>query len=366
MQAAGFEPAKHYAEDLEPSPFDHSGTPATLASRDYLLIPAARTSLCSLSDGIIDVSPAEDGGRVARGSMEADEMRLGKHQLQTVNKALFEVARKQKASSAPVELPLPDFWNSVNQLTAHLEAELQETIRNEGMSAKAQLLTRQLGNVRTIVTDLTRIRLNAFTQHAVLSNLMKGGGADAAAAVQQLSVIDWERHDASERAYYQSLGHLVEKYKHDVSWKTLVNGSNGNGNATTPQSGPHEPLTAFTPQQPEKEEPSTPEKTATAPLSEEIETSWGTPDFDEEDRIREMDAFPDRATGAEPAPPVQVTVSEAMGGDLIRIRILQDLTDPIIAEDGSEITLAEGDVESCPSLIAETLIAAGLAVAAPI
>jgi len=25
------------------------------------LIPAARTSLCSLSDGIIDVSPAEDG-----------------------------------------------------------------------------------------------------------------------------------------------------------------------------------------------------------------------------------------------------------------------------------------------------------------
>ena len=28
VQAAGFEPAKHYAEDLEPSPFDHSGTPA--------------------------------------------------------------------------------------------------------------------------------------------------------------------------------------------------------------------------------------------------------------------------------------------------------------------------------------------------
>ncbi|MDG1534085.1 MAG: hypothetical protein P8Q35_06575 [Candidatus Thalassarchaeaceae archaeon] len=298
--------------------------------------------------------------------MEGDGMRLGKHQLQSVNKALFEVARKQKSSSAPVELPLPDFWDSVNQLTTHLEAQLQETIRDEGMSAKAQLLTRQLGNVRTVVTDLTRIRLNAFTQHAILTNLMKGGGGDAAAAVQQLSVIDWERHDASERAYYQSLSHLVEKYKHDVSWRTLVNGNNGNGKNIIPQPGPHEPLTAFTSQQNDSENPLTLEKTQTAPLSEEIETSWDSANFDEEDRIREMDAFPNRATGEEPVPPIQVTASEAIGRDLIRIRILQDLSDPIIAEDGSEITLVEGDVESCPSLIAETLIAAGLAVAAPI
>ena len=141
-------------------------------------------------------------------------MRLSKNQLQAVEKALFEVARKQKSSAGPVELPLPDFWASVAQLTASLETELSETVRSEGMTAKAQLQTRRLGNVRTLVTDLTRIRLNAFTQHAVLVNLMKGGGAEAAAALQHLSVIDWERHDPTERAYYQSLGHLVDKYKH--------------------------------------------------------------------------------------------------------------------------------------------------------
>ena len=45
MQAAGFEPAKHYAEDLEPSPFDHSGTPAQYPRRNALLIPAARAAL---------------------------------------------------------------------------------------------------------------------------------------------------------------------------------------------------------------------------------------------------------------------------------------------------------------------------------
>ncbi|MBT6683297.1 MAG: hypothetical protein HOB55_00360, partial [Euryarchaeota archaeon] len=52
--------------------------------------------------------------------------------------------------------------------------------------------------------------------------------------------------------------------------------------------------------------------------------------------------------------------------NLLRIKILKDLSDPIITEDGTEILLIAGDIESCPALIAETLIAAGLAEAAPI
>ena len=289
-------------------------------------------------------------------------MRLSKNQLQAVEKALFEVARKQKSSAGPVELPLPDFWASVAQLTASLETELSETVRSEGMTAKAQLQTRRLGNVRTLVTDLTRIRLNAFTQHAVLVNLMKGGGAEAAAALQHLSVIDWERHDPTERAYYQSLGHSVDKYKHDVAWKELVNGNNGGAtSALPPTPSPDTSLSEFTDTPSEQEIQPPP----TAPVTDLNET-WDDPEFDEEDRIRAMDEFPDRATGADPHPPEEISVAETIGRDLMRIRILQDLSDPIIAEDGSEITLVEGDVESCPSLIAETLIAAGLAVAAPI
>ena len=289
-------------------------------------------------------------------------MRLSKNQLQSVEKTLFEVARKQKSSAGPVELPIPDFWASVAQLTASLETELAETVQSEGMTAKAQLQTRRLGNVRTLVTDLTRIRLNAFTQHAVLVNLMKGGGAEAAVALQHLSVIDWERHDPTERAYYQSLGHLVEKYKHDVAWKELVNGNNGGGSpAPPPTPSPNASLTEFTEPVPEPE----PQPTPPAPVTDLNET-WDDPELDEEDRIRAMDGFPDRPTGADPHPPSEISVSETIGGDLMRIRILQDLSEPIIAEDGSEITLVEGDVESCPSLIAETLIAAGLAVAAPL
>ena len=35
-------------------------------------------------------------------------------------------------------------------------------------------------------------------------------------------------------------------------------------------------------------------------------------------------------------------------------------------DDGSEILLTKGDIESCPSMVAEILISAGLAEAAPI
>lgn len=379
VQAAGFEPAKHYAEDLEPSPFDHSGTPALTASRVSLLSSAASEPLRNRADGMFDVAPSADVQRVVRMTQGSSTPRLSPNQLQTVEKSLFEVSRKQKSQTLPVDLTIPDFWNSVGQLTSHLEAELAETIRAEGMTAKAQLQTRRLGNVRTAATDLTRIRLNAFTQHAVLINLMKGGGAEAAAAVQHLSPIQWDRHDGSERAYYESLGHIVEKYKHDVAWMTLVNGSNGNGGG---HGSGHEQPVASPETNPSLSEFGAPAETAAAAapagavesapatpptmLVPDARDAWDDPDFDEEDRIREMDGYPEGPTGAEPSPPVQVTVTQAVGIDLVRIRILKDLSDPIIAEDGSQIRLAEGDVESCPSLIAETLIAAGLAVAAPL
>ena len=45
---------------------------------------------------------------------------------------------------------------------------------------------------------------------------------------------------------------------------------------------------------------------------------------------------------------------------------MKDLSDPIITEDGSEIVLTAGDVESCAALIADTLIAAGFAEPAPL
>ena len=291
----------------------------------------------------------DDGGEVPR---------LNEKQLAVVEKSLFELLRNQKSQAVPVELPVPSFWASVGQLLHHLETELAETIRDKGMGAEAQMKSRRLGNIRTCISDLTRLRLNAFTQNAVLSNLMKSPQGDAMSVAVGFQSLDWQRHDAAERAFHAGIGHLVEKYKHEVSWNALQHGSNAE-TISSPKVVGHSPLTEFSESEEEKSVTSAP----AAPVQPAPAGDWDDPDMDEEDRIRQMDPFPDRATGAS-SPPAPVAPAEDDG--LMRILILKDLDDPIISADGSEMVLTAGDVESCSSLIAETLIAAGLAEAAPL
>ena len=286
-----------------------------------------------------------------------DAPRLNEKQLAVVEKSLFELLRKQKSQAVPVDLPVPVFWASVGQLLHHLETDIAETIRDKGMSAEAQMKSRRLGNIRTCISDLTRLRLNAFTQNAVLSNLMKSPQGDAMSVSSGFQSLDWQRHDSSERAFHAGIGHLVEKYKHEVSWNALQHGSSIES-ASVPKASGHSPLTEFSESQEE-------DSVATAPDPEQPASTgdWDDPDMDEEDRIRQIDAFPDRATGAA-SPPSPPTPAEDDG--LMRILILKDLDDPIISADGSEMVLTAGDVESCSSLIAETLIGAGLAEPAPL
>ena len=71
------------------------------------------------------------------------------------------------------------FWDAVGQLLQNMETELSETVREEGMTAKAQLLSRRLGVARTCVRDLTRIRLASFTRHAITSNLLNSVNKDS-------------------------------------------------------------------------------------------------------------------------------------------------------------------------------------------
>ena len=224
------------------------------------------------------------------------------------------------------------------------------------MNAKTQLQTRRLGVARTSVSDLTRLRMNAFAQHAILSNLVKVPNGKQ--SQNQVPPLNWQRHDPSERIYYTSIERLVEKYKKDVSWDGMLHGgkpeimnkSNLGGNAI---------LTEFN----DSEEVET-EQTISAPVSpQEI---WNEPELDEEDRIRQMDEFPERATGAMSATSIESPNPIGNISDMKRIRMLQDLVDPIIDEDGTEIQLTAGEVVNFSSLMADTLIAAGFAESAEI
>tara|TARA_Y100000768_G_scaffold227602_1_gene171833 strand:- start:61 stop:900 length:840 start_codon:yes stop_codon:yes gene_type:complete len=275
-----------------------------------------------------------------------------------VDRALDELARTQRRSSIPVELPMPNFWDAVGQLVQHLEAELAETIRSEGMTAKAQLQSRKLGVVRTAVKDLTRNRLNAFTQHAVLTNLIQSPEDLRSSTGIRPDTIEWDKHDPSERVFYTGIGHLVDKYRHEVSWKALLS-NNWDSPAPPPMSSVHTPLTEFVPDSIKGEGG----EESNAPVVIDSEPHWEDPEYDEEDRIREIDEFPEIAPlgrGFVDGSAYQ----QQKDADMRRILILQDLDDPIITEGGEEITLTTGDIEFCPSIIADTLIAAGIAEAA--
>ena len=220
------------------------------------------------------------------------------------------------------------------------------------MSAKAQLLSRRLGVARTCVRDLTRIRLASFTRHAITSNLLNSVNNDSRESIG-LPLLDWNKHDPAERVFYNGLKDLTEIYKASTSWPSMLGYSESAGVVTEVS----ETLRDYS--KDESQELVT--KSVVVPMEEE----WEEPDFDEEDRIREMDDYPEHASSPSESGSLEEQPSED-SAKLLRIKVLKDVEDPILMEDGSEVVLTQGDIETCPSLIAEILIAAGLAEAAPI
>ncbi|MDP6212405.1 MAG: hypothetical protein QGF32_02470 [Candidatus Thalassarchaeaceae archaeon] len=282
--------------------------------------------------------------------------RLSKNELEGVHKTLIEVTRKQKSSDAPVDVGMAEgvvFWDAVGQLLQSMETELSETVRDEGMTAKAQLLSRRLGVARTCVRDLTRIRLTSFTRHAVSSNLLSSTNGSSIG----FQTLDWNRHDPSERVFYNGVRDLAEKYKVSTSWSSMLGSTEAEPVSVVNEV--IETLEDFSAGD-DKDAPAT----TPPPLSRQ-EPQWEEPDFDEEDRIREMDEFPEHAASPSESRTLEEEVEEE-ASELLRIRVLKDVEDPIMMADGSEVVLTEGDIENCPSLLAEILIAAGLAEVAPI
>ena len=287
-------------------------------------------------------------------SVGSEGRRLSRSELEVIHRSLIEVTRKQKSQNTPVEIAMPEgvgFWDAVGQLLQSMEVELSETIRDEGMTAKAQLLSRRLGVARTCVTDLTRMRLAGFTSHAVMANLLSTSNEQE--SPNGFQRLEWSRHDPSERVFYNGIRDLTEKYKVSNSWSIMLGSSEGQED----QSGSDvsDTLKEYT--------QDFDEVRANIPASSD--EHWEDPDVDEEDRIREMDVFPEHAASTAESRSMDDGYDENSVG-LVRIKVLKDMEDPILMEDGSEVALEEGDVEFCQPMIAEILISAGFAEAAPV
>ena len=244
------------------------------------------------------------------------------------------------------------FWDSVGQLLQNMEIELSETVRDEGMTAKAQLLSRRLGVARTCVTDLTRMRLTAFTTHAVMTNLLTHSNLRAPSNGFQR--LEWSKHDPSERVFYNGVREQTEKYKISNSWAAMLGASESHSEQVVVDI--RETLKEYTEEE---------KVNSLANPSPQTDNHWEEPDFDEEDRIREMDVFPEHASSTAESRSIENEIEED-SLQLVRIRVLRDMEDPILMDDGTEVSLEEGDVEFCQPMIAEILISAGFAEAAPV
>ena len=164
-------------------------------------------------------------GRVEMSGEGGESKRVSTAQLQAIENQLFSLVRQQAKQNHPIELPRPDFWAQVSTLLANIDIELAEVGKSEGWSVKAQNLSRRQGNVRRSVADLTQHRLTAFVRHASTNNLASAPYGDVLGEEKSpLNPLDWQRHDAAERAFYEGLNSLIEKYKHHVSWNVLQKG----------------------------------------------------------------------------------------------------------------------------------------------
>ncbi|MDP7312056.1 MAG: hypothetical protein QF831_01315 [Candidatus Thalassarchaeaceae archaeon] len=307
-------------------------------------------------------------------SDKGDITRISTAQLQAIENQLFSLVRQQAKHNHPIELPRPDFWTQVAVLLANIDTELAEIGKNEGWSAKAVNLSRKQGNVRRAVADLTQHRLTSFVRHASTDNLTLAPHGDALGeAKKNLTPLYWQRHDVAERSFYEGLNELIEKYKHQVSWNVLQQGLLAEvGETPTVKPGTTQ-LDSFVKQKGGL--------TGQGPPKIEVEKTerdpYDDPDDDEEDRISRMSAYPTSgminpdvsSSSADEA--TATSHDEEDGGldsdssdastNMIRIKILQDLPEPIIDADGNELELMTGDIEFCDFNYASGLIAAGLA-----
>ena len=292
----------------------------------------------------------------------AEQEGLQGPQLAAVEAQLHALLRSQAKHALPVDLPRPDFWHVCSQLLQSIEMELAEISRLEGFSARAQTLSRRQANLRRTISDLTRHRLNAFVNHAALANLASTPFGDAATeATANLSPVDWGRQDGAERAFHSGVSELIEQYKRNVSWSGLQEGVLGEAILPPPATpAGNAQLDEFV----EGGLTEQPPPSVDVPASER---AWDDPDFDEEDRVSMMEEYPEIPEVMEEATDIESESADPVAsGEMMRLRILKDMPEPILDESGEEVELLEGDSFNCGALMAETLIAAGWAEAVPL
>ena len=218
---------------------------------------------------------------------------------------------------------------------------------------------------------------------------------------QDLAAMDWSRHDPAEREFYANATEQLNKFKQAVNWNSMQRGIAAEGGLLD------EPILAAGTTQLDSFVPESGGLTGQGPPTIALEdNSEPIPEAvdDEEELLAQAEEFPELA-GAQPIvePPIseeeigenhaaamelapskkkeemdfdawaaaeaesepQVEVVqeedlEPVQGELLRIRVIQSMDEPIITIDG-EITLGAGDVLFLDEMTANYLVDSGVA-----
>ncbi|DAC24303.1 MAG TPA: hypothetical protein HA330_06830 [Candidatus Thalassarchaeaceae archaeon] len=251
---------------------------------------------------------------------------LSEQAAQEIESRLISLQRSQADKELPLPLPNSRFWELVTQLTQRIEIEMDEARRKEGWNTKTDLIRKRMRTIRWAIGSLTQHRLNGFARLATMRTLLQREG--------NAPEPNWEQHGPAERAFYESVCRSIEIFQKDIDWDTLQNG------VSTPiievSNSGVAPLTDFI--QEDKNEQTIPtadpQEDFAPPPEFHIDEAW------EEDNQSQSSSVPD---------------------GFRRIRMLQDLPEPILGPDDNPVDLSVGDVHVCPTLLADALIGGGMA-----
>ena len=325
---------------------------------------------------------------------------LDSAQAREIEEQLFTTHRQQLPRHVPVALPRQDFWEMIRRLLSSLDLDIQEMMRKGATDMRLQNLQKRQTNIRRIASELARKRMVAMMQHAASQSLR---GAVNPGMAQELPAIDWQRHDPAEKAFYHALILNVDRFKKEIDWQGMQQGIIGEivrspithapgtmqldaflGESTGGLTSQPPPDLAFEEVLPPLEEPEPDEEDRLLTevewndeeaylLADTMEMDSSSKPAPTEQKGEKHAAAMELAPSNEPITVIdeQPIVEEAQtdssptsqedNSELIRVRILESLPEPIITEDGEELSLEAGDIHFLDIATATWLMDASVA-----
>jgi len=316
---------------------------------------------------------------------------MGDKRARKVEDQLYSLQRQQLERNHPMPMPISEFWQEVSNLLNHIETNLNEIVRGEGHSSAAIAASRRQANVRRAMADLSRKRLVTLLHHAVTAELRSSVNGDGS---RPLAPLDWSRYDPMEREFYDGLGQLLSRFKRNIGWEEMIQGVGEMYTIPVLAAGTKQ-LDDFV----EQAGGLTGQGAPPVELEERYEEEYREPEFDEEELIAQIEAFPEMMEQAnQPIPetqavpgteeisvwdlapaeaqptivldnliesatePAATTKAESTAPNVLtRIRILVSQEDEILTEDGAGLKLSEGDIHVLDANMATYLVDAGVA-----